>query len=73
VDTGFAIGSILRLQVVSFVAMGLSRFMGRNKVTLNLVPPLVRGISSFQSIRQDVDIGPVRVNYTFGGPVIAKY
>ena len=25
------------------------------------------------SIRQDVDIVTVRVNYTFGGPVVAKY
>ena len=25
------------------------------------------------NIRQDVDMGTVRVNYTFGGPVVAKY
>ncbi len=25
------------------------------------------------SIKQDVDMGTVRVNYTFGGPVVAKY
>ena len=24
-------------------------------------------------IRQDVDMGTVRVNYHFGGPVVAKY
>jgi outer membrane immunogenic protein len=29
--------------------------------------------SAVDSIRQDVDIGTVRVNYTFGGPVVAKY
>jgi outer membrane immunogenic protein len=26
-----------------------------------------------QSIKQDVDMGTVRVNYTFGGPLVAKY
>ena len=26
-----------------------------------------------ESIRQDIDMGTVRLNYTFGGPVIAKY
>ncbi len=25
------------------------------------------------SIKQDVDIGTVRINYTFGGPVVARY
>jgi len=25
------------------------------------------------SIKQDVDMGTVRLNYTFGGPVVAKY
>ena len=31
------------------------------------------GIAGTDRIRQDVDIGLVRVNYRFGGPVIAKY
>lgn len=26
-----------------------------------------------QNIRQDIDIGTVRLNYTFGGPVVARY
>jgi outer membrane immunogenic protein len=25
------------------------------------------------NIRQDVDMGTIRVNYRFGGPVVAKY
>jgi outer membrane immunogenic protein len=27
----------------------------------------------FHNISQDVDIGTVRVNYRFGGPVVARY
>jgi outer membrane immunogenic protein len=26
-----------------------------------------------ERISEDVDMGTVRVNYTFGGPVVAKY
>jgi outer membrane immunogenic protein len=48
-------------------------FMGRKNVTLYLVPPIGTGISGTHGIGQDVDIGTVRVNYTFGGPVVAKY
>jgi outer membrane immunogenic protein len=48
-------------------------FMGTKNVTMNLLPPFPAGSSSSHSIRQDVDIGTVRVNYTFGGPVVAKY
>jgi outer membrane immunogenic protein len=47
-------------------------FMGSNNVTQNfsllgLSGPIVQGIA------QNIDIGTVRVNYTFGGPVVAKY
>jgi outer membrane immunogenic protein len=45
-------------------------FMGRNSRDLiNVLGPFDRTMS----IRQDVDMGTVRVNYTFGGPVVAKY
>jgi len=47
-------------------------FMGTNNVTLNLVPPGA-GLSGMHNISQDVDIGTIRVNYRFGGPVVAKY
>ena len=47
-------------------------FMGTNNVTQNSVPPFP-AFTYFHSISQDVDIGTVRVNYTFGGPVVAKY
>jgi outer membrane immunogenic protein len=49
-------------------------FMGRRTVTFNttLVPGFLLTTRS-DSIKQDVDMGTVRVNYTFGGPVVAKY
>jgi outer membrane immunogenic protein len=48
-------------------------FMGTKSVTLNLLPPLAPALSGIHSIRQDVDVGTVRLNYKFGGPVVAKY
>ena len=45
-------------------------FMGSNNVTF---PASAIAVTRTDSIRQDVDMGTVRVNYTFGGPVIAKY
>jgi outer membrane immunogenic protein len=46
-------------------------FMGNRNVTLTNVG--VGGLSRIDNIRQDVDMGTVRVNYRWGGPVIAKY
>ncbi len=47
-------------------------FVGGNNVNLATVPPLPAG-SAFYSIKQNIDIGAVRLNYTFGGPIVAKY
>ena len=47
-------------------------FMGRRDVSQSVVPPFAAP-PSIHRIGQDVDIGTVRVNYTFGGPVVAKY
>jgi outer membrane immunogenic protein len=47
-------------------------FMGRRDVVQNLVAPFA-GPSSTHRIGQDIDVGTVRVNYTFGGPVVARY
>jgi outer membrane immunogenic protein len=49
--------------------------MGTNSVTLSPVPPfnLPALFATTHNISQDVDIGTIRVNYTFGGPVVAKY
>jgi outer membrane immunogenic protein len=49
-------------------------FMGSRNNTFTLNPGLgVIGTSRVDNIRQDVDMGTVRVNYTFGGPVVARY
>jgi outer membrane immunogenic protein len=51
-------------------------FMGRNNVdfTSLLPPPPVGFLTRNETIRQDVDLVTVRLNYRFGGgPVIAKY
>ncbi len=45
-------------------------FLGSRNVTA--VTPL-GAISAVDRIRQDVDLGLVRLNYKFGGPVVAKY
>ena len=50
-------------------------FMGTRNVTTTLTPIVLVGAIGFRNerIREDVDMGTVRVNYTFGGPVVAKY
>ena len=48
-------------------------FMGSRDVTLNRIPPFNPGISTINRIRQDGDIGTVRVNYTFGGPLVPRF
>lgn len=48
-------------------------FMGTRNVGLSLIPPAGPGPASFHNIRQDVDVGTARLNYRFGGPVVAKY
>ena len=46
-------------------------FMGNR--SLNFTNPAITVFTRADNIRQDVDIGTVRVNYRWGGPVIAKY
>jgi outer membrane immunogenic protein len=45
-------------------------FMGRNSVTF---PATNIAVGRSDNIGQGVDMGMVRVNYRFGGPVVAKY
>jgi outer membrane immunogenic protein len=45
-------------------------FMGNSNVTF---PASNIAVTRSDTIKQDVDIGTVRLNYRFGGPVIAKY
>ena len=48
-------------------------FMGKHNLNFVSVPALGGGFLYTDRIKQDVDMGTVRVNYTFGGPVLAKY
>jgi outer membrane immunogenic protein len=51
-------------------------FMGSSNDTFTISAPagaLVGLVNRVDSIRQDIDIGTVRLNYTFGGPVVARY
>jgi outer membrane immunogenic protein len=45
-------------------------FLGSRDI--NAVTPF-GAFSATDHIRQDADIGTVRVNYTFGGPVVGRY
>ena len=44
--------------------------MGNRNVTF---PATNIAVTRSDDIRQNVDMGTVRANYRFGGPVIAKY
>lgn len=48
-------------------------FMPDRSITLTTAVAPVGAASRVDSLRQDVDIGTVRVNYRWGGPVIAKH
>ncbi len=47
-------------------------FLGSRNVTFT-VPGFPVAAFPIERIGQDLDMGTVRVNYRFGGPVIAKY
>jgi outer membrane immunogenic protein len=46
-------------------------FMGTQSVTLNV--PVIAPLAPFERVHQDVDMGTVRINYRFGGPIVARY
>jgi outer membrane immunogenic protein len=48
-------------------------FMGSNNYNFTTVAPFAGFNTRNDNIRQDVDMVTVRVNWRFGGPVIAKY
>jgi outer membrane immunogenic protein len=48
-------------------------FMGREQLTFVSVAPPVGIVSRGDSIRQDIDMVTARINYRFGGPIVAKY
>jgi outer membrane immunogenic protein len=45
-------------------------FMGNPNITF---PASAIAVTRSDNIKQDVDVGTVRINYRFGGPVVAKY
>ena len=47
-------------------------FMGKQDTSLYFLPPST-GFAETDSTSQDIDIGTIRLNYKFGGPVVAKY
>ncbi len=48
-------------------------FMGDNTVRMTNDPFFIAQMSHNTNIRQDVDMITARINYRFGGPVVAKY
>jgi outer membrane immunogenic protein len=48
-------------------------FMGSRDVSFNGTAAFGGGFSRIDNIRQDVDMGTVRLNYTFGGPAVSRY
>jgi outer membrane immunogenic protein len=45
-------------------------FMGNNNIAF---PLTAIAVGRADNIRENVDMGTVRVNYRFGGPVVAKF
>jgi outer membrane immunogenic protein len=48
-------------------------FMGSGNNTFTSLVAPAGVVTRTDSIKQDVDMGTVRINYTFGGPVVARY
>jgi outer membrane immunogenic protein len=48
-------------------------FMGNQTRTFTALTGPVGAITRTDNIKQDIDMGTVRFNYTFGGPVVAQY
>jgi outer membrane immunogenic protein len=48
-------------------------FMGARDVFLTYDPVFIAAVSHNEHISQDIDMVTARINYRFGGPVVAKY
>jgi len=48
-------------------------FMGNGDVAMTYNPAFIAALNHNENIHQDVDMVTARINYRFGGPVIAKY
>jgi outer membrane immunogenic protein len=69
---GGAIGAGLEIGFAPNWSVGVEYdhlFMGNSNITLNAGGFATRT----DNIKQDVDLGMVRLNYRFGGPIVAKY
>jgi outer membrane immunogenic protein len=47
--------------------------MGSRNLNLTSVTPPVGVVTRNDSVRQDVDLVTARINYRWGGPIVAKY
>ena len=48
-------------------------FMGGGEVAMTYDPAFIAALNRNERIHQDVDMVTARINYRFGGPVVAKY
>ena len=48
-------------------------FMGARNVALTYDPAFIAAVNHSEHISQDIDMVTARINYSFGGPVVAKY
>jgi outer membrane immunogenic protein len=48
-------------------------FMGSGNVALTYDPAFIAALNHNESVHQDVDMITARINYHFGGPVVARY
>ena len=47
--------------------------MGARNVALTYDPAFIAAVNHSEHISQDIDMVTARINYRFGGPVVAKY
>jgi outer membrane immunogenic protein len=47
--------------------------MGSSDAALIYNPAFIAALNHIESIHQDVDMITARINYHFGGPMVAKY
>jgi outer membrane immunogenic protein len=70
---GGAVGAGIEFGFAPNLSVGLEYdhlFMGSHSVVF---PASAIAVTRTDTIKQDVDMGTVRINYTFGGPVVARY
>jgi outer membrane immunogenic protein len=70
---GGAIGAGIEFGFAPNLSVGLEYdhlFMRSNSVVFSVS---AIAVTRTDTIKQNVDMGTVRINYTFGGPVVARY